>query len=89
VLMKNVRGSDILGRLAPDEFGILLVRCDNANAWRKGKDLVATLNAALAEVHGCKPSVVVSYGAYTFSEAEDVTTGLKHAAAMLKRGTAS
>ena len=35
ILMKQVRGSDIVGRLAPDEFGVLLMRCDNENAWKK------------------------------------------------------
>ncbi len=47
VLMKNIRGSDIIGRLAPTEFGVLLVRCDNASAWKKGGDLAALLTSAL------------------------------------------
>src|ERR1700733_1950840 len=31
VLTRHVRGSDVVGRLAADEFGVLLMRCDNTN----------------------------------------------------------
>jgi diguanylate cyclase (GGDEF)-like protein len=88
VLMKNVRGSDIIGRLAPDEFGVLLVRCDNVNAWKKGKELVGLLAEALEEVHACKLNVTVNYGAYTFQEDEDVATGLKQAAQLVTKAGA-
>jgi diguanylate cyclase (GGDEF)-like protein len=85
IIIKNVRSSDIVGRLAPDEFGVLLVRCDNTSAWRKGEQLAAKLYDMLAEVHGCKLEVVISYGAYTFRESEDVATGLKEAAHAVTR----
>jgi diguanylate cyclase (GGDEF)-like protein len=80
VLMKHIRGSDIVGRLAMDEFGVLLVRCDNANAWKKGEQLSSLLYEALAELHGCRLDLAISYGAYTFKENEDVGRGLKEAA---------
>jgi diguanylate cyclase (GGDEF)-like protein len=85
VLMKHVRNSDVVGRLAPDEFGVLLMRCDNPSAWRKGEQLAAKLYDAIAEVHGCKLNVVISYGAYTFRENEDVAVGLKEAAQSVTR----
>ncbi|HUY68119.1 MAG TPA: diguanylate cyclase [Alphaproteobacteria bacterium] len=84
-LMKCVRGSDIVGRLAVDEFGVLLVRCDSSHAWKKGEQLSAQLYEALAEVHGCKLGVAISYGAYTFRENEDVGRGLKEAAQVLTK----
>ena len=80
LLIKHVRSSDIVGRLAPDEFGILLVRCDNTQAWKKGEQLAGKLYDLLAEIHGCKLDVTVSYGAYTFRANEDVAVGLKEAA---------
>jgi diguanylate cyclase (GGDEF)-like protein len=89
VLMKHIRGSDIIGRLAADEFGVLLVRCDNANAWRKGEQLSTVLYEALAEVHGCKLNVSISYGAYTFKENEDVSRGLKEAAQVVTHAKGS
>jgi diguanylate cyclase (GGDEF)-like protein len=84
-LMKQVRGSDVVGRLAADEFGVLLMRCDNDNAWKKGKLVAQNLQEKLAEVHGCKIDLVISYGAYTFRENEDVGTGLKEAAQMVTK----
>jgi len=85
LLMRNVRGSDIVGRLAPDEFGVLLMRCDNAAAWRKGEYLSGLLYDMVSEVHGCKLDLIISYGAYTFKENEDVATGLKEAAHAVTR----
>ncbi|MDE1900852.1 MAG: diguanylate cyclase [Alphaproteobacteria bacterium] len=85
LLVHHVRGSDIVGRLAPDEFGVLLMRCDNEFAWRKGEQLANALQRGLAEIHGCKPDIHVSYGAYTFRDNQDIATGLKEAAASMTR----
>jgi diguanylate cyclase (GGDEF)-like protein len=89
VLMKSVRGSDVVGRLAIDEFGVLLGRCDNPNAWNKGKLLSDNLHAALEEIHGCKLNLEISYGAYTFRENEDVGKGLKEAAQVVTKAVVS
>lgn len=80
ILMHNVRGSDVVGRLAPDEFGILLARCENGAAWKKGEQLSSALYEGLKEVHGCKLDLAISYGAYTFRDNEDISAGLKQAA---------
>lgn len=85
LLIKHVRNSDVVGRLAPDEFGVLLMRCDNVAAWKKGEQLSAMLYDGIGEVHGCKTDIVISYGAYTFHGSEDVATGLKEAAHAVTR----
>lgn len=85
ILMKQVRGSDIVGRLAADEFGILMMRCDNSSAWKKGKLVAAALQEKLTEVHNCKIDIEISYGAYTFRDNEDVGKGLKEAAQMVTK----
>ena len=82
-LVRTVRGSDIVGRLAPDEFGVLLMRCDNAAAWRKAEELALQLQRALTEIHECRLSINVSYGAYTFRDNEDLAIGLKEAAQVM------
>ena len=89
VLMKHLRNSDIIGRLAPDEFGILMARCDNAAAWKKGQELAAVLHQILNEVHGHKLDIAISYGAYTFRDSEDVASGLKQAAETLTKAVRS
>jgi len=80
VMVRSVRSSDIVGRLAPDEFGVLLMRCDNTSAWRKAEALAAQLQQTLLEIQGCKLNIKVSFGAYTFRDNEDLATGLKEAA---------
>jgi diguanylate cyclase (GGDEF)-like protein len=85
VLTQHVRKSDVVGRLAPDEFGVLLSRCDNAFAWKKAEQLGGVLRAALDEVHGCKLGLTVSYGAYTFQDDRDVSIGLREAAQMMTK----
>lgn len=86
-LVRYVRGSDIVGRLAPSEFGVLLVRCGNSDAWRKGRELAGHLYDALVEVHGCRLELEVGYGAYTFRADEDVAKGLKEAAQSVTKST--
>ena len=85
ILMKSVRGSDIVGRLAGDEFGVLLGQCDNVNAWKKGEFISSQLHKVLSEVHGCKLEINVCYGAYTFQDNQDVGIGLKEAAQVMTR----
>jgi diguanylate cyclase (GGDEF)-like protein len=85
VLTAYVRRSDIVGRLGAEEYGVLLVRCDNNAAWRKGRALAAQLAADLETVSGQKLELDISFGAYTFREEEDVAAGLKHAAQTLTK----
>lgn len=79
-LSRYVRRSDIVGRLAADEFGVLLVRCNNENAWKKGRELAALLMVALEAIDNKKLGLDISFGAYTFREDENVATGIKEAA---------
>jgi len=86
-LLRHVRACDIVGRLDSNEFGVLLVRCDNDNAWRKGDGLATTLQAAVQVVHNHPFDLAISYGAYSFAGRDDVATGLQAAAkAMLNKG---
>jgi len=84
-LTRHIRSSDIVGRLATDEFGVLLARCDNDAAWKKGEALTDMLMDALEKVPGCTEKPVVNYGAYTFQENENVAMGLKQAADSMTR----
>lgn len=89
-LLQKVRACDIVGRLGNNEFGVLLVRCGNDDAWRKGGSLAAAMRESVVSVHQHRFELAVSYGAYSFAPRDDVATGLQHAAtAMLgKNGSA-
>ena len=85
VLTHQVRNSDVVGRLAPNEFGVLLMRCDSVFAWKKAEQLGHALRQALDEVHGCKLGLIIGFGAYTFQDNTDVAMGLKQAAQMVTK----
>lgn len=88
ILVNHVRRSDILGRLAIDEFGVLLPRCDNPSAWSKGEKIAEMLQQALSEIDSGELKPIISFGAYTFREHEDLATGLKLAASAVTRVSA-
>lgn len=82
-LVKRVRACDFVGRLDVSEFGVLLVRCDNANAWVKAERLAIDLHTDLTEIHGHSFHVSISFGAYTFSDEDDAVSGIHAAASAL------
>lgn len=79
-LINQVRRSDVLGRLSPDEFGILLPRCNNENALKKGEKVATILYDALCDLWGPNLRPHISFGAYTFRDKDDLSQGLKRAA---------
>lgn len=79
-LVNQIRRSDVLGRLSPDEFGVLLPRCNNENAWKKGEVLATVLYDALCDLWGPNLKPQIGFGAYTFSQKDDLAQGLKLAA---------
>ena len=84
-LGRHVRRSDIVGRLAADEFGVLLVRCNNEDAWKKGRELAAILAVELATVDDKPLLLDISFGAYTFREDENAASGIRQAASVITK----
>ncbi len=84
VMARNVRGCDIVGRLAAEEYGVLLARCDNFSAWRKAEAIAVAVRPLLQEFEGHRLELDIAYGAYTFADNKStVSAGLKTAASHL------
>jgi diguanylate cyclase (GGDEF)-like protein len=77
ILMRNVRKADVVGRLGGDEFGLLLVECDDLDARTAIRKIKNGIDAELTELSW---PVTLSIGALTISEAKGNRTDLMKAA---------
>ncbi len=78
-LVRNVRESDIVGRLGGDEFGVILTNADRDVASDKATFLVADIQARPMEWEGKRLKLDVAHGAYTFKGGDDVSKALDEA----------
>jgi len=89
-LLNNVRGSDVVGRLGGDEFGVLLVQADQTAANSKGASLAETVSSTPFFHEGKSLNVAVSYGAFAFSgvgEPDEILSAADRAMYARKRGS--
>ena len=89
VLREQVRSSDIVGRLGGDEFGVLLVNSDAANAHMRGQELAEAVQNTALEIDGATLRVTISWGSHTMEPGIDVHEALRAADAKMynqKRG---
>jgi diguanylate cyclase (GGDEF)-like protein len=75
-LAENVRGSDLVGRLGGDEFGILLVQADEKAAIAKAERLVDIIAARPLEWAGATIPLRLAFGTFTFSGGESARDAL-------------
>jgi diguanylate cyclase (GGDEF)-like protein len=79
VLLREVRASDIVGRLGGDEFGIILAQADAQAAAAKAGALAKTIEAEPIPWPHESLELGVSYGTYTFAGGEAVDEALNAA----------
>ena len=78
-LVRNVRESDIVGRLGGDEFGVILTNADRGVASEKAAFLAVDIQARPMEWEGKRLNLDVAYGAYSFMGGDDVSKALDEA----------
>lgn len=76
VLIESVRATDVVGRLGGDEFGVLLVRTDNALAEHKALELAALIESRPIRWHGQDLAISVAFGAHAFHGGENANVVL-------------
>lgn len=72
-LTREIRESDVVGRLGGDEFGVILANADEATALEKGAALVGAIENGSFRVNGADITLTASFGAYTFDGGGDAS----------------
>ena len=76
ILARNLRDTDIVGRLGGDEFGIILTHTDEDATYEKAEGLVTNIRTTPFRWDGSTMYIDVAYGAYTFRAGESVDEAL-------------
>lgn len=79
LLQSHVRGSDVIGRLGGDEFGIVLAQADEEAARVKAESLVEAIAETPIAWNGQALRLTASYGICTFRPGVDPTEALAEA----------
>ncbi|MFQ6016659.1 MAG: GGDEF domain-containing protein [Kiloniellaceae bacterium] len=76
VLLRDVRASDVVGRLGGDEFGVILAQAGPEAAVAKASSLADAIRSDPVHGAGQPLKIAVSYGIHTFAGGEEADAAL-------------
>lgn len=79
VLLRNLRSSDVVGRLGGDEFGVILMQAPLETAEEKGAELAQAIVDTPLEHAGELIEIGISVGVHGFASGEQVDDALQAA----------
>ena len=79
MLCKNVRESDIVGRLGGDEFGVILAQTTQEQANAKAISLAEAIGATSLRWGKFEIAVSAAYGVYSFTGSDDAQVAIEAA----------
>ena len=75
-IRKSVRGTDIIGRLGGDEFGVILIRATRDQAQMRALAIAKSIEAKPCEHEGRSFALSIAYGVYEIAASGDVESAL-------------
>lgn len=79
VLLRNLRSSDVVGRLGGDEFGVILMQASLEYGEQKGAELAQAIVDTPLDHQGSLLEIGISVGVHAFASGEQVDDALQAA----------
>jgi len=79
IIIENIRGTDVVGRLGGDEFGVILAQADEDVGARKAQELASIIAENPLEVAGTTINMTLAFGTYTFRSGDQPDEALDKA----------